>query len=77
MSAIRLMRRMDAAGLIRWFPEEGAPVVTIEGGRFVRNWSAGVQWEDEHSIWWKSNPDDNCVMGTNKKAVDLVMQALR
>jgi hypothetical protein len=74
MNGLKLIRRMEQAGLINWFPEDGAPVVKMENNKLIRVWTQGVIIETEHSIWWLNDPDgsDNCIMGTSKTALNLL-----
>ena len=74
MKGLRLIRRMESAGLIRYYPEDGKPVVTLENGEFRRVWTARVVRETEHYLISFDSPDDlYSSMVTNKKALLLGM----
>lgn len=78
MKGLKLLRRMEAADLIRWFPEDGRPVVVLEGGAFRRCYTQPVYLNDGYSLWMFDAPDDPLpTMGTNLKALDLFARMMQ
>ena len=58
MKALKLLRRMENAGLIHWFPEDGNPVVEWDGERLVRHWTEMVELINGDFISTYDTPDD-------------------
>lgn len=54
MKGIKLIRRLDVGGLIKWAPMEGRPELAAEAQRLALYWTEGV-WRNN---FYYETPDD-------------------
>lgn len=81
MKGLKLIRRMEAAGALRYFPEEGKPKVTVQAGRLRRYWTEGVvrlgTWAGLYGYGSFKTPDDEYpIMVNNPEAMEKLKAAL-
>lgn len=67
---------MEHAGLIRYFPEEGVPMLKFEDNKFTRACTQLIAYETEHYIIWDSKTEDNFILVTSKPALGLLTNML-
>ena len=70
MKGLKLIRHLEAAGLLNWFPEDGKPVVTVSHGAIVRHWTAKVWITEGVWIGCADSPDDPVTMIMTQKGWD-------
>lgn len=58
MKGLKLIRRMEIAGFLRWFPVDGTPVMEVFGGRFCYFWTTPVYRTKGGWTYRFPTPDD-------------------
>jgi hypothetical protein len=74
MKGLKLIRRMESAGLLKPFPEEGKPAIAIEGERLRRYWTAPVHTWQGDWVYTQDTPDDPVTFIQSRKHLEVMAE---
>jgi hypothetical protein len=70
MKGLKLIRRLESAGLLKPFPEEGAPQIAFDAGQIRRYWTARVETWQGDWLYVQDTPDDPVTFVSNRRSLE-------